>query len=42
MNLLLEMSDEWVRILLLQSRRLSSVGLSMVLKIALLPFWIFG
>ena len=38
MNISLEMSDGWVKILLLRSGRLLSVGLSVVLKIALLPF----
>ena len=42
MNISLETSDGWVRMLLLRSSRLSSVGLLVVLKIASLPFWVFG
>ena len=38
MNISLEMSNGWVRMVLFRSIRLSSVGLSVVLKIALLPF----
>ena len=38
MNISLKMSDGWVRMVLFRSIRLSSVGLSVVLKIALLPF----
>ena len=38
MNISLEMSDGWIRMVLFQLMRLSRVGLSMVLKIALLPF----
>ena len=38
MNVSLEMSDGWVKMVLFRSMRLSSVGLSVVLKIALLPF----
>ena len=38
MNISLEMSDGWIKILLLRSRRLSSVGLLVVLKIILFPF----
>ena len=37
-NISLEMSDGWVSMLLLRSIRLSSVGLSKELKIALFPF----
>ena len=38
MNISLEMLDGWVRMVLFRSIRLSSVGLLVVLKIALLPF----
>ena len=38
MNISLEMSDGWVRIVLFLSMRQSRVGLLVVLKIALLPF----
>ena len=38
MNILVEMSNGWVKILLLRSKRLSSVGILVLLKIALLPF----
>ena len=38
MNISLEMSDGWIRMLLLRSIRLSSIGLLVELKIALLPF----
>ena len=38
MNISLEILDGWVRMVLLQSIRLSSVGLLVELKIALLPF----
>ena len=38
MNISFEISDGWIRMVLLRSIRLSSVGLSVVLKIALLPF----
>ena len=38
MNISLEMSDGWVRMVLFRSIRLLSVGLLVVLKIVLLPF----
>ena len=38
MNISLEMSDGWVRIVLFLSMRQSRVGLLVILKIALLPF----
>ena len=45
MNILVKMLDGWIRILLLQSKRLSSVGLLVLLKIALLfflDFWLIN